>query len=74
MSTAAKPKPSREFDDLMSRDDTIAAAKKVHAAVRRKVTAIMAEEETNRSTRAQRAQRLKAQGFDDIGRILHRAR
>lgn len=46
-----------------------AQAKKIIAATKRKAAATMRDDAVNRSTRAQRAQRIKAEGFDQLAAL-----
>jgi hypothetical protein len=50
--------------------ERLTGAKAIHAAAKRKANRTMSDEAVNRSTRAQRAQRIKADAFDEIGRAL----
>jgi hypothetical protein len=57
---------------LARRDAVIVQAQHIHRVARRKATLTERDETLNRSTRVQRAQRIKAQAFDEIGAILNR--
>jgi hypothetical protein len=53
-----------------SPEATLEAARKLISQTKRQATMIMREDGTNRSTRAQRAQRAKAEAFERLGDII----
>jgi hypothetical protein len=67
LSTITKPRAGR----AQPTGDPVTRARRHIASVRRQVSTILQEDGVNRSTRAQRAQRVKAEAFDELGRILH---
>ena len=70
MSTATRPRPARKPPARpIPHSELVGAARKHIAATKRQVTQVMAVS-VNRSTRAQRAQRLKAEAFDRVDEIL----
>lgn len=71
MSTLTKPRPARKPPaQPVTHEELVGAARKHVAATKRHATTIMGDGAVNRSTRAQRAQRLKAEAFDRLDEIL----
>lgn len=64
--TTTKPKPAR----AATNGDPVSAARRHINSVKRQVADVLAEEDVNRSTRVQRAQRIKAEGFERVAEIL----
>ena len=68
MATTTRPRSKPE--PLTHATGVIINAKAIHSAAKRKATRIANDASLNRSTARQRAQRIKADAFDEIGRAL----
>lgn len=68
MSTMTKPRPRAGTGKgpMMPSAQRIEQAKKLVTTTKRKITAEMADEDANRSTRSQRVQRIKAAAWDEF--------
>lgn len=64
--TKARPRAGNGKGPAMPAAQRIEQAKKLITSTKRKVTAVMADEDANRSTRAQRLQRIKAAAWDEF--------